>query len=45
VKAEDVKLLGAGISPKQCPGKGAAEKVRRTEPGRSVGYRPNYVSR
>ena len=25
-KAEDAKLPGAGISPKQCPGKGAAEK-------------------
>jgi hypothetical protein len=25
-KAEDAKLQDAGISPKQCPGKGVAEK-------------------
>jgi two-component system copper resistance phosphate regulon response regulator CusR len=28
VKAEDAKLPGAGISPKQCPRKSAAENVR-----------------
>jgi hypothetical protein len=34
-KAEDVKLPGAGISLKQCPGNGV-ENRWLTEPGRSV---------
>jgi hypothetical protein len=40
-----VKLPGAGIGPKPCPGKGVAEKGWPTELGRSVWYRPSYVSR
>ncbi len=31
MKAEDAKLPGAGISPKPCPGNGAAEKERLPE--------------
>jgi hypothetical protein len=43
-KAEDAKLPGAGIIPKQCARKLAAEKGWPTELGRSVRYRPSYVS-
>jgi len=44
MKAEAVKLPGAGISPKQCPRECAAEKGWPTELGRSVRYRSSYVS-
>jgi Endoribonuclease L-PSP len=44
-KAEAAKLPDAGISPKQCPGRCAAEKGWPTELGRSVRYRRSYVSR
>src|SRR6266576_6639270 len=43
-KAEAAKLPGAGIGPKLCPGKCAAEKGWPAELGRSVWYRPSYVS-
>jgi len=43
-KAEDAKLQDAGISLKQWPEKCAAEKGWPAELGRSVRYRPSYVS-
>ncbi len=41
-KAEDAKLLDAGISLKQCPGNERQKKGWPTELGRSVQYRASY---